>query len=374
MRRALVVTGGVALGLVLVYRLRATLTPIFLGFLIAYGSDPLVDRLEAKKVPRAVGAVLVLSAMLTLGALFVVFFVPAIVSDLASFAATLPDQIDRSLGDLEPWVRRTFDVEIPRTFEEAMDRWGAEIQASAPRIAGAAGLLVGDALGGVVSILGFVLTALLVPVFAFYLLVDFDRLVVRARGLVPPRSRARVGLVVGEIDRTMAAFFRGQLTNMILQAVLYATGLGLLGVPLGIGIGLMTGLLLFVPYVGVGTGFALALAMSMLHFHGWFTPLGVVVLYGAINLLDAVLFTPRIVGGKVGLGPVAVIASLMAFGELFGFLGVLLAVPMAAVAKILLKEGIAAYRGSDLFGTEAERTADSAPVAVPAPAPATEEP
>src|SRR3990172_9612676 len=128
-RRVLVVLGGVLLFLLLVYRLRATLTPIFLGFLIAYAADPLVDRLEARKVPRTVGAVIVLFAVLVLATLFLVFFVPAMVSELASFAATLPDQIDASLRDLEPWVRRTFDVEIPRTFREAMDRWGAEIQA-----------------------------------------------------------------------------------------------------------------------------------------------------------------------------------------------------------------------------------------------------
>jgi predicted PurR-regulated permease PerM len=212
---------------------------------------------------------------------------------------------------------------------------------------------VGDALkaliGGTVSAFGAVFGALIVPILAVYLLADFDRMISGARELVPLRLRESVESVAGEIDHTLSQFMRGQLTVMLILAVLYGGSYWLLGVRLAIPIGIAAGVLNFVPYVGGAFAVVAGISMSLIGGGGIAQIAGVVIAYVVVQTLEGFVITPRIVGESVGLREIWVLLALFVGGEVFGFLGVLLAVPAAAVLKIFVSRALAHYRESLVF-------------------------
>jgi predicted PurR-regulated permease PerM len=186
-------------------------------------------------------------------------------------------------------------------------------------------------------------------VFAAYLLHDFDRITAGIRDLVPGRWRPFVVDVAREVDKVLGEFIRGQVLVMVILALLYSVAYGLLGVRLAILIGVVAGLLSFIPYVGGAVALGMAVVMCLLDWGGWGQFIGVIVAYAAIQVLEGFFITPRVVGDKVGLPAVWVLFALMVGGELFGFLGVLLALPAAAVVKIFVVRGVAYYRESEFF-------------------------
>ena len=211
-----------------------------------------------------------------------------------------------------------------------------------------AGSLVSTLIGGTFSVLGSVAAALVV-VLAIYLLNDFDRITAGSRDLLPGRWRAQATSHVEDIDAILSQFIRGQLMVMGILAVLYSSAYALLGVQLAVPIGLAAGLLSFIPYLGSACALAAGVLMSLLGgWHGW-QLMGVVLAYTAIQLLEGFVITPRIVGETVGLSAIWVLVALFVGGELFGFLGVLLAVPAAAVAKIFVARVVQYYRTTALF-------------------------
>jgi predicted PurR-regulated permease PerM len=218
-------------------------------------------------------------------------------------------------------------------------------------------------LGGTASAVGAIVGALVVPVFAFYLLYDFDRLIARAGELIPPRLRTEARGFFGEIDAVLGQFFRGQFTVMAILGVLYALGYGLIGVPLALPIGIMAGLLSFIPYLGSATALLMALLMTALDFQGWTQFLWVLGVHAIIQSLEGFVITPKIMGDTVGISAIAVLFALLVGAELLGFTGVLLAVPTAAVVKILVQRADKRYRQSEFYtGAAAEtRGATEAP-------------
>lgn len=348
-----------------IWGLRGVLTPIFFAFLIAYFLDPLVDRFEERGIPRAAGIVLVL--FFTLGAmgLFAVLLVPSIIREITAFADSLPDKLEGLRVEWEPWLV-AHGVPVPHDLDEV---WELVSQTFAPaetaaegegETAGAASGLAEQAApvlqtvatwiwGRTTTALGAITSALIVPVFAFYLLYDFDRMTAGIRDLIPHQYRPFVVDVAGEVDDVLGQFVRGQITVMVILAVLYSVAYSIARVPLAIPIGIIAGLLSFIPYVGGASALILALLMCLLDPQGWWQVAGVVVGYGVIQGLEGFVITPRIVGDKVGLDAIWVLLALMVGGELFGFLGVLLAVPAAAVVKIFVVRAVAYYRKSDLY-------------------------
>ena len=208
---------------------------------------------------------------------------------------------------------------------------------------------IGWFLGGTASALGAALGALVVPVFAFYLLWDFDHLVAKAGTFVPPRLQPRVFSFFRDVDEVLGQFFRGQFTIMAILAVLYGTGYALIGVPLAIPIGIIAGLVSFIPYFGGAMALGMALLMSLLDWQGASQLVWVVAVYTVIQSFEGFVITPKIMGDKVGLSAVAVLFALLVGAELLGFAGVLLAVPAAAVIKIVVDRGVEHYRASEFF-------------------------
>lgn len=339
---------SVVLVVVLAYLLRGVLVPLFLAFLVAYALDPLVDRLDALRVPRPVGAIFVMATILGSLSVVAIYAVPVFLDELRDAAAELPAQLDRLRGRVEPWLVTRLHIKVPHSFDE-LSRALEENRVQVPSMTEAAS----GALFGTLSYVGVALSALIVPVFALYLLIDFDSIVERAGELVPRRWIRPVSDVARQVHKTLSGYVRGQLTANLVLAALYAAGLRLVDIRLAVPIGVLTGMLAFVPYVGFSAGLSLAVAMAILDWQGVGQLVGVVLVMGGVQALDAMVITPRIVGRSVGLAPLEVIVAMMAAGSLLGFLGVLLAVPLGAVVKILLRRAVASYLASEFYRQQA---------------------
>jgi predicted PurR-regulated permease PerM len=343
--RKWLLVGGVVLAIALAYALRRVLVPLLLAFLLAYALDPLVDRLQRLRVPRSLAAVVVVLGLLVVLTGVLVLAVPVIVQQFAEATSDIPEKALRLRRKVEPWIWSTFHYKIPAT--------PGELALKAVEAARARGLdvldSVGKALFSTLNAIVLSLGMLIIPVFTIYLLIDFDAVVARTARLVPRRFSPTVYAVAKEVHVTLGRYVRGQILANLVLASLYATGLWLVGAPLGVPLGVLTGIFAFVPYVGFGVGFVVTLALTVLEWQGPWQVVGVIGVMGTVQLLDAFLVTPRIVGGAVGLKPIEVLLTMMAAGTLFGFLGVLLAVPIGAVIKIVVAHAVAAYYASDWY-------------------------
>jgi predicted PurR-regulated permease PerM len=228
---------------------------------------------------------------------------------------------------------------------------------------------LGVLVGGTASVFGALAAIVIVPVLAFYLLLDFDIITAHALALVPTREREQVARTAREVDGVLGHFVRGQLTVMGILAALYGIGYMLVGVPLAVPIGLVAGLLSFIPYVGSAVALGLGLLMVTLHWEGWQPLVGVVIVYTVVQALEGLVITPRVVGDKLGLSPVWVLLALMVGGELFGFVGVMLALPAAAIAKVFASHALRRYHESQLYLARASLV-PGAPLAAPLGSPA----
>lgn len=363
---------AILLGVVL-YALRDVLTPIFLAFTIAYILDPVVDRLEAWKVPRALAVAIVLFAFTGLIALFLLLVIPEVIRDVTGMVRELPGHAKRLMEKVTPFLERQ-GVRVPHTADE----WIAQLKSKADSVSASQLAPVGTALkgviGGTVSALGAFFGALIVPILAVYFLFDFDHLVEGVHSLVPTRYRDTVASYAREIDQTLSHFMRGQLTVMVILAVLYGGAYALLGVRLAIPIGIAAGILNFVPYVGGAFALVAGVLMTLIGGGGFGQLAGVVAAYAVVQTLEGFVITPRIVGESVGLKEIWVLLALFVGGEVFGFLGVLLAVPAAAVIKIFVHRALARYRLSELYLAPVDGAEPIPVTAVPLPPAEPEEP
>jgi predicted PurR-regulated permease PerM len=332
----------------LLIHLRAALTPVFFAMLLAYALDPVVDLFERGHMPRSLGIGALLLFVVLLLALFVFLVLPAIVSDLIELARTLSVGTVRFVEQARPWLER-HGIPVPPSVASALESFRSHALGFASEALAPMGDFVSAAVGGTVSLIGALSSIVMVPVFSFYFLHDFDRIVALWRDLLPSAARGHVVSLAIEVDRVLSDFVRGQLTVMGIMATLYAVGYTLIGVPLAVPIALLAGFLTFIPYVGSGVALLFGLLMVVLHFSGFGQLLAVIAMYVVIQILDGFLITPRVVGGKLGLSPVWVLFALMAFGQLFGFVGVMLALPASAVIKVFVMHGLARYRSSALY-------------------------
>jgi predicted PurR-regulated permease PerM len=346
--RAVYVAIAILIAGYVVYWLRGVLTPILLAFIIAYILDPVVDRLEAWKIPRPAGIAIVLAVVLGASALFLALVLPGIAADVAGVMQEIPRQLANLWTTIEPWLEQR-GISVPRSTTEWVERLSAYAGDVAKSILAPAGSVLSSLMGGTLSVIGSLVAALVVLVLAVYLLNDFDRITAGAKELIPLRWRGTVMSYAEEIDQILSHFMRGQLTVMAILAVLYSAAYALLGVRLAVPIGMVAGILNFIPYLG--GAFALAAGLSMSLLDGWhvWQLVGVVVAYTGVQALEGFVITPQIVGKTVGLSEIWVLVALFVGGEIFGFLGVLLAVPAAAVAKIFVAHAVQYYRTTELF-------------------------
>ena len=324
------------------------LMPFVVASVLAYALDPLVTRLQSltgDKLPRVVAVLLVQVVFVVLVLALVMLLVPILMHEVPRMRDQLPLIAERVQGVLSPWLERlgiqaTWDVPSLKAFLLSTFSTSWED--------GFAQALTSLRIGGSVA-LAIIGNLILIPVVLFYLLLDWRRVVRHIEALVPlPMRRAYDGFVI-ECDQVLGQYLRGQLSVMALLAVYYSVALWLFGLELALPIGVFTGLAVFVPYVGFGVGLLLGLLAGVLQMPLYQALLMVSVVYGAGQLIESFVLTPRLVGERIGLHPLHVIFALMAFGQLFGFVGVLIALPVSAVLLVAIRHLRAQYQNSQLY-------------------------
>jgi predicted PurR-regulated permease PerM len=329
----------------LLFELSPILTPFLLAAILAYICDPLVDRMQNLGVPRAAGTVATILLLVALLVLLVLILVPLVTREATLLGAKLPGYITTFQERVSPWLQQHLGMDLQLDVESVRQLL-TENSASAQKLVGR--VLQSVKLGGL-AIFGLMATLLLVPVVMFYLLRDWNDLGERIARLIPRPMHDRALRVLGDIDSVMAEFLRGQLMVMLVLAIYYSIGLWIAGVQYALPVGLLTGLLVFIPYVGYASGLTLALLVALLQFQGWGVIVGVAVVYGIGQFVESFLLTPFLVGDRIGLHPLAVIFALMAFGQLFGFVGVLIALPASAALLVGLREMQNEYMKSPVY-------------------------
>jgi len=339
---------GLITFLVLVYFSRRVLTPFFIAFAIAYLLDPIVDRMVDKKIPRTPSVVILMSVFFLLLAAIAAVLFPLLQVQAEHFIENLPGYIAVVHGWVEPFLERLagMDQEKAQTIlKDGLARFGALPM----KILSASSNVLWGSLSGLFNIILMVANLVIIPVAMFYLLRDFDEINGKALSLVPERYRDPVMGVVKDIDATLAGFVRGQLMAAMLMGLLYCIGLFICGTPMSLFIGLGAGLASLVPYLGLVIGFAPAAVMTFAQSQDWISVLGVAGVFAVVQALEGMLITPRVVGESIGLHPIAIMAAVLLGAEFFGFVGVLLSVPIAAVLNVLFKKGIGVYKESGFF-------------------------
>ena len=319
------------------------LSPFVLAVMLAYVCNPLVEALGRRRVNRSLGAVVAIACLVAAVTVLVMVLIPLVQDELSKLTERLPALLAWVTDRARPWLIE-HGVAAPTVDAASIKKFLANHRDSAQSVLGYVLTSLGSSGAAVLSLAG---TLLIAPVVMFYLLRDWPQLCQRVTGLIPRPFEARVVAIMQNIDSVLAEFLRGQLAVMISLAVFYSVALWIVGMDYALPVGLITGLLVFVPYVGFGAGLVLAMLVSIQQ--GWPTWGLVLGVFGLGQVLESFVLTPRLVGERIGLHPVAGIFALMAFGQVFGFIGVLLALPAAAVLLVGLREVRAVYLRSDFY-------------------------
>lgn len=331
------------------------LFPVFVSFIIAYLFDPLIDWFEERGVIRTVGILITLVAGLGLIALFVLILYPTIVEQVQHVAERFPKFIEVIRERTIPWIEANLGYDVPTNVDEGVEQYGKSLSDYLPNIVDQAG---GWARGIVMStgaIIATVLYAIMIPIFSFYFLRDFDRIRLKLIEFLPEHRRNYLLARAREMDEVVGEWVRGQLQVASILAVLYSIGLIFpflacgLSVRAAVAVGVLTGMLNFVPYLGVGVGIVFSVLMVVINWSGLGPLVGTLGVFVGVQTLEGYFITPRIVGNKVGLSPVTVIIVLLVGGEIYGFFGVLLAVPVFGAFKVLLPDIIEYYKNTPFF-------------------------
>lgn len=319
-------------GLYLLYLLSPILTPFLFAAALAYLFDPLVDRLERRRIGRTWGTMLVLLGLLLVLALLALILTPLFQGQARMLMAQIPRLIEWGQSGLLPWLQTRFGIDLAGDQAEIMT-W---LKAHVGELSRLTAYLPAVGNQGL-AVLGWLANLLLIPVVTFYLLRDWDRAMAWAAGLMPAPFRPKVTEIAREIDAVLSEFARGQMAVMVLMALFYSLALWFAGLDYALAVGMVAGLLVFVPYLGVVVGVLLGTLAGLVQTGEFATLIPIWGVFGLGQLIEGMLLTPWLVGDRVGLHPVAVIFALMAFGQLFGFFGVLLAIPASAALLVAMR-------------------------------------
>ena len=339
---------AVALALVwLLWLLAPVLTPFVVAAMLGWLGDPLVDRIEASGRSRNTAVALVFAAMTLVLLLVLVILVPLVERQIATLVESMPRYRDWLLHTAIPWLetRTRMDISGWLDFNRLVDL----VRTNWESAGGMATTVLGYVSRSGFAILGLVANIALLPVLTYFFLRDWDALVARVAALIPRDHINTASRLARESSDVLGAFLRGQFLVMVILGVMYGAGLWAIGLDLGILIGIIAGLLTFVPYLGPASGIILGCIAALVQYGDWKHPLGVLVVFGVGQVIEGSWLTPKMVGDRIGLHPVAVIFAVLAGGQLFGFLGMLLALPIAAVANVLLRYAEQRYTHSRLY-------------------------
>jgi predicted PurR-regulated permease PerM len=340
--------GSLALVFALLSVFGGVAVPVLLALGMAYVLNPLVSALERRGLNRSLGTTTVFTGCVLLLVGAVLYLIPVFREE----AAKLPDFFVRASGQVVPQVESLLGRPLPDLLRQRMEELGTRaselLQSAGPTAARLLASFAGNTARFVATLLGL----LVVPVLGFFFLQDYPHLVGLVKGLVPRRAVGLVSQRFSEVDDVLSAFVRGQLTVGAILSVLYSTGLWFAGIDMALVIGVIAGFGNMVPYLGTGLGVVLAGLGLMLSWQGPWQLAAVAGTFLVGQVAEGLFITPRVVGDKVGLSSVSVIIAILAFGELFGFTGILLAVPTTAILKVVLRVVVERYQRTAIYTGE----------------------
>lgn len=317
------------------------LMPFILGGAIAYFIDPVADRLERAGLSRAGATALITVIALLIFLLAALLVVPTLIQQMIDLVLVLPQLTHRFqtfLGEHFPSL-----LDGSSTMRRTLASLGTAIQSKGPQ-------LIETVLGSAMSLVNILVLLVIVPVVAVYMLLDWDRMIARIDELLPREHAPVIRRLAGEIDQTLSAFIRGMGTVSLILGTYYAAALMLVGLNFGLVVGFIAGLVTFIPYLGAMIGGALAIGLALFQFWGDWLSIGIVAgIFVVGQVVEGNFLTPKLVGGSVGLHPVWLILALSVFGALFGFVGMLVAVPVAAALGVIARFAVEQYRSSRLY-------------------------
>jgi len=323
----------------------AILLPFVLAFVLAYILHPVVEKLVSKRLGRGVATGLVVSAFcLSVVAVFLIL-VPLLQSQIIDFMKRIPNFSDSVWTRIKSVLAYTKDT----ISQEQMSEIYASVSGTVTRVLTAIGVSISHILSSGVALFNILALILITPVVLFYVLRDWKTIQQQIGGLMPKNKEKQILSLWGEIDKTLSGFIRGQTLVCLSLGLFYGLGLFLVGLDYGVLVGLLAGILSFIPYFGFGTGLILSLFLGFMQGLTWGQWTGLAVVFILGQILEGYILTPRLVGNRVGLHPVWVMFALLAGGVLFGFIGILVAVPVAAVLGVLIRRGLKWYRETDFY-------------------------
>ena len=328
-----------------VYVLRSVLLPFVAGIVIGYLLNPLAARLEKKGVNRTLATVLVMLLVIIIAVPAVVLLINMIDSQVSTFISAVPSYVSSLVKKFEPLLIK-LQEEFPSLQADKIKDYLRSNMANNLKLFGS---LIKSLVSGGMALINLISLLLITPVVAFYMLRDWDNFIAKIRGLLPRKYKKTIELQAKEIDHTLAGFIRGQVSVCIILGTFYAVGLHLCGLDLGLMVGFLAGLISFIPYVGSISGFIMSMALAVAQFNTWPPFVAVIAVFLVGQFLEGNFLTPKLVGENVGLHPVWVMFALLAGGVLLGFLGLMIAVPVAAVIGVLIRHAIENYKNSNLY-------------------------
>ena len=327
------------------YLLRGIMLPFVMSFILAYILNPLVQKLVAHKWNRMVATLVVIVGLIVSILLSILIIVPVLEAQVVSFVRKIPTYANA------PWLRvqPLFDYVKEYIHENQLANIKEALSQQSMSFVNELGNTLMNLFSQGAVLFDIVSFMIITPVVTFYLLADWEVIVAKIKKLFPRRNAPFIEEKMAELDMTLSAFVRGQAIVCLFLALFYGIGLSVIGIDLGFGIGFISGLLSFIPYVGSLTGFFLSLLMAFTQSAEWSLLIGILLVFGIGQFFEGYVLTPKLVGDKVGLHPAWVIFALFAGGSLFGFLGVLLAVPVAAMLGVLIRTAVGFYQNSSFY-------------------------
>ena len=338
---------------VVLYVLAPVLTPFVVAAIFAYLFDPLVDRLQRWKLSRTWATTIVFLVLLIALIVVLLLLVPYIERQIATLIRKLPDWVAWLQSDGIPWLNAQFDLSLEAP---DMQQLAGILQEHWKEAGGAAATIALAVSKSGLTVVSWIIHVIVIPVAFFYLLRDWHAMIDSVHDLLPRSIEPTVTKLARESDETLSGFVRGQVSVMLVLGAIYAIALWAIGLDIGPLIGIIAGLISFIPYLGGISGILMALIAAIVQYHDWMHVILVLVVFGIGHLLEGYVLVPRLVGEKIGLHPLAVIFAILAGGELFGFLGVLLALPIASVCMVVLRHLHTRYRASDLYRQGRQQT------------------
>lgn len=334
-----------AVVLVLLYILSPVLTPFIVAAVLAYIGDPWADRIETK-LPRSVSVVIVFLIISLVMFAVILVLMPALQKQISFLSAKIPVYIDRIQMQLIPWLEQELALDLSVL---GFDQLKQSLLQHWKQAGGLAISFFNTLSASGMALVAWVANLVLIPVLTFYLLRDWDILVERVHEMIPRRYEATIAGLAKESDEVLGAFLRGQVMVMLGLGIIYSVGLWLVGLDLSLLLGMLAGMVSFVPYLGFVVGIIAAGIAALLQFQEAWILVPVLIVFAVGQLAESFVLTPLLVGDKIGLHPVAVIFAVMAGGQLFGFFGILLALPVAAVVMVVLRHVHEKYKDSELY-------------------------